>query len=74
MVLSELSVGLPRQSIRQRPREYGRPAYPNNAAQLKDVTLKFELLKKQLDQQNAAWEAQMEKVDGLEARLRCVLN
>ncbi len=67
---AEAAVGKLEVELAQYEKLLADPQIYNNAAQLKDVTLKFELVKKQLDQQNAAWEAQMEKVDGLEARLR----
>ncbi len=51
-------------------KELADPQIYNNASNLKDVTIKFEQVKKQLDQQNKAWETQMDKVDELEAKLR----
>ena len=42
------------------------PAIYSNAAQLKDATVKFELVKKELGLVNTKWEALAERVEALE--------
>ncbi|UOR07525.1 ABC-F family ATP-binding cassette domain-containing protein [Hymenobacter aerilatus] len=43
------------------------PTIYNNAAQLKDATVKFEQVKKELDKTNTRWEQLAERVDELES-------
>src|SRR5688572_25058713 len=46
------------------------PQVYGNVNTLKDITLKFEKTKKELDGKNAAWEELMEKVEALESQLK----
>ncbi|GEO06925.1 glycosyl transferase family 2 [Adhaeribacter aerolatus] len=41
-----------------------------NVASLKDTTLKFEAIKKALDDKNSQWEAVVESIDSLEAKIK----
>ncbi|MBC6989299.1 ABC-F family ATP-binding cassette domain-containing protein [Hymenobacter sp. BT491] len=46
------------------------PGIYNNTSQLKDTTVKFEQVKKELAKVNNTWEALAEKVEGLELRVK----
>ncbi|MGV3586386.1 MAG: ABC-F family ATP-binding cassette domain-containing protein [Adhaeribacter sp.] len=46
------------------------PKVYSNVSSLKDTTLKFELVKKALDEKNSQWESVMESIDNLETKIK----